>query len=342
MRLLVLVTIFLSSFFISHGQEDSLMLIQGMELHDNDDYAGAIKVYDSIILRNSNYYSAYYEKSFSLYSAARYQDCIDLCRLIIKKYPYGKDIENVYVNYGSALDGMSRPDEAIKIYKEGLRRFPATYILHYNKGITEYYQKSYTDAVVDFEHAVSFNPGHASSHQYLAYSIYSRNKIAAVMSLSVFLLLEHSGERAVKNLKLLQQLMGGDVAQKDDNSISIGLSPAALDTKRKGEDDFHVADMSISLRSALDHDKEYKRLTLAEKLKYKLDILSEISSKKGFFSTFYVPFFAKLKADGFTDVACYVIYASSGDIAIEKWIEQNQDRITAFYKWLNAYRWDDQ
>jgi len=56
----------------------------------------------------------------------------------------------------------------------------------FNRGITEYLHNDYDDAVTDFEKSISLNPGHASSHQYLAYGIYKKNKMAAVLSLSTF------------------------------------------------------------------------------------------------------------------------------------------------------------
>src|ERR1700748_3514615 len=244
----------------SQAQQDSLdnMLQAGMQLHDKGDYGGAIGQYDQIIGLNPHYYLAYAEKSFSLYQWGKYQDCIELCKKVLKEFTSNEKNGNIYVNYGSALDALGKPDEAIKIYKEGIRKFPGYHMLYFNKGITEYANKEYDDAVQDMEKWISLNPAHASSHQGLALSIYPKNKIASAMALTGFLLLEPTGERAENNLKMLQEILGANVQEKDEKNITITVSADMLDTKEKGEDDFHLTGFMLSVAGAADKTETSK------------------------------------------------------------------------------------
>jgi hypothetical protein len=88
----------------------------------------------------------------------------------------------------------------------------------------------------------------------------------------------------------------------------------------------------------------HEKMSPAEKLKEKLEILgtmnSEASEKKGFFTSFYLPFFAALKEGGFMETASNIMYSSSGDEVNKKWLDENQNKVQAFNKWLNEYKWN--
>jgi tetratricopeptide (TPR) repeat protein len=339
MRYLLLLLLSFSLAITCPAQQDSLatLLQEGMRLHDQGDYDGAIAKYDRIIATNSQYYLAYAEKSFSLFASGKYQDCADLCRKVLKEYSGNEKNGNIYVNYGSATDALGKPEEALKIYKEGIRKFPGYHLLYFNRGITEYIGKDYDDAVKDMEESLRLSPGHASSHQYLAYSIYPKNKIAAEMALVGFLLLEPTGQRAEKNLKLLLQILGANVQQKNDSNITISVNADMLNTKEKGEDDFHQTELMLSLTSAMDHSEVSKILTPAQLMEKKLEIFAEIKvGKKGFFSNFYVALFSDLKAANLLETASHVLYSSDKTGSDLGWLKDHQDRESEYEKWMQA------
>jgi tetratricopeptide (TPR) repeat protein len=341
MRPFILFLITVSSSLPLFAQQgvSQLLLDSGIARHDKQDYEGAIKIYDQIISTDKDFYGAYYEKSFSLVSMGKYQDCIDLCKQILMKFKKEDGNKNVYVNYGTALDALKESSDAIKIYKEGEKKFPDFYLLPFNKGITEYVTKDTEAATEDLEKSVSLNPVHASSHQFLAYCVYGKNKIASVMSLSTFLLLETAGERTTKNLKILLKVLGSNVEQKDSKTVNISLSPDAL--KESGEDDFHLTELTLTLQTSLDYSEEYKDLRPEQKLMNKLSLLAGISSsKKGFFTKFYVPFFAEMKEEDFLETASYIIYASNEEAGNKKWIDDNMGKVKEFYQWMNDYKWN--
>lgn len=340
--LIACITIFSIPCF-AQNQDNGKKLQEGIDLHEKGDYSGAIKLYDQIISLDSNYSAAYYEKSYSLYKAGKLQECIAMCRLFLDKFPGDETASQVFVTYGSALDGLGKPSEAMAIYTEGILKFPDSYMLHFNRGITAFQSGKKNDASNDFKNSLSINPFHASSHQALAYTQMDNNKIAATMALSVFLLLEPEGARAVKNLALLNHLLGSNVTQKDEKNISINLSSKALDTSNSGEDNFGGIELMISMQSALDLSEKGKDLTAAEKLKKKLELFSSAGvlkkPAKGFFTEFYLPFFSALKSDDKLLTACHLINASSTEEANKKWLSDHEKEITDFYTWLKKYTW---
>lgn len=344
MRTLIAFLLILFSFFTSPGQTTDATassMKTGIAFHDKGDYEGAIKIYDDIIKKDPHFFQAYYEKSFSLLAAGKYQDCADLSEKIIKQFPTEEEVLKVYSNYGTALDYLQKPEEAIKIYSEGIKKFPNDYNLYYNRGVTEYMHRNIEKATGDFEKSVSLNPIHASSHLYLAYCMQTTNKVASIMSVATFLVLEPTGKRAEIGVKLLSGLLGKNVEKKDEKNIIISLSPALLDTTTKKEDDFHITELTLTFGSALDMGEKKKDLNIAEKLKEKLDIIGVIddSKTKGFYTTFYVPFFKQMHTDSLMRTAAYIMYASTDNKEVQSWLEQNKSHIAEFYTWADKYAW---
>ena len=312
------------------------LLQQGLALHDKGDYAGAIQKYDEILSRDPGFYLVYPEKSFSLFMAGKYDECIDLCKQTLKKFPDSAENQNIYVHYGSALDGLGKADEALHIYSEGMKRFPDFYLLPFNRGVTEYRLKKYDDAVLDFERSVTLKPSHASSHQFLAYAIYPRNKVAAAMALSTFLVLEPSGKRAENNLKILQGILGANVQKKDEKNITISLSAEDVDTKEKGPDDFRQIELMMSLSAAADLAKD--SLNAMQKLENKLEFFALAApKKKGFFSNYYVTYLSGLKNNQFLETAAYVLYYSADDSADRQWLDANKEKVAALGQWTTEH-----
>jgi tetratricopeptide (TPR) repeat protein len=289
------------------------LLREGVDLHDKGDYAGAIKKYDEILSSDDGFYLAYIEKTFSLFASGKNDECVELCRKALKKFPDSAQNKNIYVNYGSALDVLGRTDDAIDIYTKGMRRFPDYYLLPFNKGVTEYRLKK--------------------SHQFLAYAIYPKNKIAAAMALSAFLVLEPSGQRAENNLKVLLGILKANVQKKDEKNITINLAPAVLDTREKGEDDFRSTELIISLSSATDLSSK-DSLNAMKQLEQKLEFLAGAApKKKGFFSNYYVTYLSGLKENHFLETAAYLIYYASKDDDDHTWLATNKGKVEALTEW---------
>ena len=338
MKKLLLPIIFLILSLAGYSQTPSSedLLKEGLELHDKGDYAGAIKKYDEILSHDDRFYMAYNEKSFSLYMAGKYDECIDLAKKALKKFPDSAQNRNIYVNYGSALDALGKADDALRIYKEGMHKFPDYYLLPFNKGVTEYRLKKYDDAVEDFQRSATIKPTHASSHQFLAYSIYPKNKIAAAMALSAFLVLEPSGERADKNLKILLSILMGNAEKKDEKNVTVSLNMSDLNVKEKSPDNFSSTQLMLSLSSATDLTND--TLTAIKKLESKLEMLAIAApAKKGFFSNYYVAYLSGLKENHFLETAAYLIYFSAKDDDYRKWLTTNKDKVEALTQWTEEH-----
>lgn len=196
------------------------------------------------------------------------------------------------------------------------------------------------EAAEDMKRVIELKPTHASAHLYLGYSVYQKNRMAAVLSLSAFLMLERQGARAAKNLQLLGKLLSSNVERKDEKNVTISLSPPAK--KHKGPDDFSAQEMLISFAAALDYDEKNKNLDAAQKLKNKLESFCGVEADKktpGFFTATYIPLFERLQEDSLLETACYVMHSSSSDPEIVQWLHNNTEKVRAFDQLLSDYPW---
>jgi tetratricopeptide (TPR) repeat protein len=197
--------------------------------------------------KRCNYAISEFSASYSLFAAGKYPDCIDLCKQVLKDFSNNDLNGNIYTNYASALDAQGQSKEAIKVYTEGIRKFPHEHLLFFNRGITEYNQNDHDAAAKDLEESLRLSPGHAGSHQALAFCVYDNNRIAGALALATFLMVEPTGPRAEKNLATLTQLLHKNVSQTNDSNVTITLSADDLNTKPKGDDNFHQAELMLSL-----------------------------------------------------------------------------------------------
>jgi tetratricopeptide (TPR) repeat protein len=340
MRTLLLALLVLGLGFRGHCQEDSLQtsLNEGIKLNDAGDFAGAIAKYDAIIAAHPGYFQARYEKAYTLYQSGKYQECADIGAQLLKDFPGEAGLRHVYVIYGSAMDALGKPRDAIGIYKDGFRKFPDFYLLPFNKGMTEYSQKEYDDAIKDYETAIKLNRAHASSHQYLAYSIYPKNRIASAMALCGFLLFEPTGQRAEKNLKLLVQVLGANVEKKDEKTINIMMPPSALDDKGKGEDNFYMTEMTISLTAAANMGESAKDTSAPGKLKSLLEVLAIADpKKKGFFTNTYVNLLDRIRTADLLETAAHVMYMSAKEDGNTEWLQSHDDKVNQLTNLVNTW-----
>ena len=351
MRKLILSLCALFFFALSYGQrndEVKRLVDEGIVLHDKGNYESAIKKYDEALKIDAQDYDANYEKSLSLLSAKKYDDCITLSTEIIQKFSSNPNIRQAYSNLGSALDDAGRQEEAIKAYNSGLEKFPNYYLLHFNKGLTLMRMKKYDDALESYASALKDNGLHPSSNYYTGVILQDDNRIPALLAYATFLAIEPQSDRSKKAFDAIQEIVYRGI-KKEGNNTTINISMDMLDTKKKKktENDFSSIEFTFTLLGGLDNSKGMDTVakTAADKFDLKLQMLInslEVNQKnsKGFYWEHYVPFFIELKKKNYTNVLANLIYYTS-DKESQVWSNLNGEKVNEFYNWLRAYQWQD-
>jgi len=350
MKNLLLTALFSMFYLISIGQGDVENLIrEGVNYHDNGDYPAAIAKYDEALRLDSNNLTALSEKAYSLLLYKKYDESVATCQKAIKTHPKDAGLKNIYITYGTAYDYSHKPEDAIKTYDEGIALFPNYYLLYFNKGITLYGFGEIDKAIENIEKAMVINPKHAGSHNALGRIMQAdKQKIPAIMAYCRLLSLESNTGRAKTDLEKVQKLLKGNTVKTGRRSVSINLDMSSVnDTTSDGKpkpNSFGMVEMMLSFTSALDYDRKYKKESEVERFNRKLELICEDLKDKGensgFFWDFYAPYFAEMYEKKLVETFGYLVFASSGDKKVDKWLKAHQDKVKNFYEWSDDFEWN--
>ena len=345
--ILLLTVVLLSSITFAQQKDAAEKLVnEGIAYYDKGDYEGAVVRYDMALGLDSNNVVAYVEKAMTLLALKKYEETIDCCRKTIEKFPGNESLATLYVTYGNVYDEIKKTDKSVDIYNEGLKLFPDYYQLHFNKGITYASVKKYDEAIACFQQALLLNANHPGSHNALARMLDTKHiRIPALLAYFRFMALEPQSQRAKSNLDFIQQIMKGNVEQKDKKTININISSDMLPGNgAPTENNFSIIDMILSMDAALDYDKKYKDKTEIEQFLRKFDhictSLKEGKNKNsGFYWDYYAPYFIEMKDKKLTETYVYIAFASSDNQDVALWLKAHEVDIDKFFAWSKAFVW---
>lgn len=314
----------------------------GIELHDKGDYAGAIKKYDEALLIDKDDYDANYEKSLSCLYLKRYDDCIAVSKYLIEKHSTNAALPAVYSNYGSALDDKGESEAAIKIFDEGISKFPKAYLIYFNKGLTCGRLEKWNDALESFFNAMRIKPTHAGSLYYTSLSLDKTNKVAALLSGLTFLAAEPEGKRAETIYKHVNKLLGSFAEKNMDGNNVISITTGDLDKGK--ENNFGMVQMMLGLSAASSLADSVQAKTDVERLSLFIQMMASSLATgqkegKGIYWELYAPFWIEMKQKDLVPVYAHIASITSGNEENIKWINDNQDKLKTFYDWYNGYQW---
>ena len=332
----------------SFGQTDKAVLLidEGVELYDKGKYSEAIVKYKESYKLDSNNVVLYAEMAMTYLALKDYINTELICQKAIIKFSDNNGLENIFTTYGNCLDYQQKPEESLTIYNEGISKFPNYYMLHFNKGITEYNLKRYYEARSSFQNAIKLNPKHASSYYYLGILEDNfGNRIPSYLCLSRFLILEPKGIRAANILPYLTKEVNNMYYQeKKGNSIETYSSAKnRTDTTANSFDKVEFGILSIETMSSL--FPESKEKSALEKFEVRMQTIFEYlkaykNDNNGFYWDFIVPYFIDLESQKFVKIFTnYINYYVTNNKQVEKWVKKNENNIDEFLNWNKNYVW---
>lgn len=301
------------------------LINRGIDRHDHEDYDEAIKYYNQVPENDTNYLLALTEKALTYYQKKDYPKTIEMCEKVLAT---GSDYDqNLYITLGSAYDDSGDSLKAIEVYDRGIKAFPKSHLILFNKAVTLQKMGKYDDAVETYKQVLLISPYHASSHFRLGSIAEQEGDLTrAMLCYNGFLVAEPTTERALNVLQMLDKM----VARKYDNSKAKGINLAA-----DGED---FGEIEQLIRKQLALNKNYK---LESKADYPVNrqnqalfsYLVDHKGRKGFWENFYVPFFAQLYKEGHFEDYSYYILSSSDNEKIKPLVNKNKSAIMRYAEW---------
>lgn len=346
MKKFLLLSLFISSFSFSQNKKEAEQKVgEGIALHDAGKFTDAISKYDEALTLDENNQFALTEKAMTLEALKKYDESIELSKLILKFYPNDEN-ETVYITYGNSLDHSGKTDLALKIYDEGLKKYPNYYQLYFNKGIALLNLKKTDEAVQAFQNSTKLNPNHAGSFNALAVLSQS-NRVASILASSRYLTIDNQSSRAKGNLEAMIALMGKGVSKQGDNSISLSFDEEMLDKankKKVTENNFSTVDLVLSMSAALDFDDKNKNKTDVEKYIGKFETLfqtmKEVQKKqRGYYWEFLAPYFIEMKEKNLVEPFVNSIFLAVKNKDAMDYQKNQASKLEAFNNWSKNYQW---
>jgi uncharacterized protein len=326
--------IYLLPFSIAAQQNNPLinsgeLLKKGNLLHDKKQYKEAIEVYTQISRSDTNYASALYELSMSCEADSQLQAAHQYALQGLKLFP--EQFPKFSMQAANVLDDMGKPEEAVKMYDNALAKDPQSYLLYFNKAITQTRMENDAAAKLNFQQCLLINPYYSSAHYFLG-NIFMRrgNLVPAILAYKTYLLLAPSGKyknKCVTNLNA--------IAKVSDEILEF------VKTKKAGtEDNFDLLQQILLSKIAL--DKQYKlKADLEDNIVRQLQVVDEKLEYKrndtGFAMQFYVPLYNTLFKEDDFEAMVFTMFSGLEIKAVDSWVKKNKKSVEKFASKTIAY-----
>lgn len=325
---------------LTPAQQSSVRM--GVEMHENGDYDGAIRLYEKVLKENPNNGDVLYEMAFAYYMKRDYSKSREIA---FKAARYkSENLPNVYALIGNSYDDDDDPKKAVEAYKAGIKLAPPSYQLHFNLAVTYSRLKRFEEARAELKRSALLNPKHPSSQYLLSLNFYQEGyRVPALLAAARFLVLEPTSRRSLDAFKIVQSVMQGGVSQgRNPNEINITMNMSG----KKDEGDFGVIETFIGLSKAAgmtEKNRSKTQMQLAVEQWESLITMMEEGLAKADRSKFtwqyYVPYFIEMKKKGYVEAFVYLININSGDNNVRVWLERNSAPLREFLTWTDRYQW---
>jgi uncharacterized protein len=299
-------------------------LKKGANYYNEGEYQKAIDEYKRISRNDTNYTLALVELSVACIQDKQYENAYDYSMkgMALKgSYDY-----RFYNLAGLALKNMEKYQEAEKMYKEGLSKYPNDQYLYYNLAYLYEKQSKMDLAIKNYQNSIISNPLYSTPHYRLG-RIYAVNEkpVQAMLALQTFLMLEPAGQSSFDVLKILEETVNN-------------LLPPAGDSDRVALPKDNFEDLQVLIKSKVSLNKNYKNKTklnyvLPKQVQLLMEKLTYDPNDKDFFMQMYVPYFAAANKEGYLEPLVYMLYVSVQNDEVQAILKKNLSKIKLFIGW---------
>jgi tetratricopeptide (TPR) repeat protein len=324
----------------------------GAALHDQGKFEAAIAKYEEVLKLSPDNMTALYELAYSFAGNKEFEKSLAAAS---RGAEYQSDLLPMFYNLiGAAYDSLGDSPKAIDAYKKGIQIVPNAAVLHYNMGITYLESlKNPDEARHALEKAAAIDPRQPEFHLTLGQVFQSSGYLTpAFLAFSTYLVLEPAGPRALSAYGFWRAILRGGVetgqSRPPDGVARDGAAPPATAAKPSKTDEGDFADFEAEITrdqrvvvAAMDNGAEELPPLLAH-VNHLLTVLAARTPERDrgkFSATYYLPFFAELKARNYVEPFVYWAIQRAPVSGVREWITANQDRVRDFVTWSRNYPW---
>lgn len=324
------IPILISLFSIAAIGQEKLEIIDLNEMNNTitlksqeKDYEGVLEMLNKVNKNDTAYASSLVRKSYYLMLLERYEDAISIINEGLA-LDAGDIKSSFYQNKGVAYSNQKNFENAIAVFDEGLKIFPANYLLLFNKAVALQGKGQIKDAVTLLEQVIVLNPYYAKAYIQLGYIYYTQERPAqALMAFDIALLLEPDTQNSFARLKTINNMF----SSKNENQRTRGLV-LSVDDRAFDDIDLIISNQialnkNYKISNALDFELTRQNHALFVKLK-------DFKGNDGFWSKKIVPFFQWIEESKNFDAFTYTISYSIENEKFKKIVEKKNKEIKEF------------
>ena len=339
---LLMTLIVLTSTCIGYSQEEEeieieAIIAQGYESYIEGDYETSIAVYKQAIEIDPTSALANNQIALSYYKLGDYDNAILYSEKVIQVNNDPVYVLSSYVTKGSCLDIIGEIDASIKIFKEGIEKFPEDHYLQYNLAVNYFKINDLKNAEYHALQSANIDKNHLSTHYLLAHINHKKEeKIPTLLSSFYFLLAEPHTERAKEALDMVYANFSKGVQEETTKEGE----PKNINITLKTNSEFGSSELMLSLLEASkslekNKDKSKDELFIENTTSFFTTLGDTNKETDGLWKGFYIPFFYTLAQSEHIETFCHYVQQSKNENSVA-WLKENEQKINAMFSWLNS------
>lgn len=307
--------------------ETSVELItKAYNFQQDSEFERAIEEYEKVSINDTNYAIARYEMGTCYMELEKYDEAKEVLRSLIDdeiKFDFQQDVySSLGLAYGRGGDSIG----ALKVFNEGIAKYPMDFRLYYNRAITHETMENYQLAVEDYKNSIQRNIYFAPAHLRLGVMAANEEHYAeATMSLITYFMLDPTGDKATAVVSLLEEIADGSFNPEPKNIQISATNP------------FEAINLLFKNRVAL--EKKYKtKFTVPTAYGKQLHFVASNATYSAedldFWNQMYLPIYQQIlqgnKLDQLVMLSLIMVEAPS----IQKKLKSKIKSITDFIEWV--------
>lgn len=292
---------------------------QGQKKHDAKEYKEAIELYKKINRSDTNYDRALHELAYSYYADSNFTESKKYAELGLKLFPNKSN--QWYLILANDEDELGNTQKALDYYDKIIAVNPNSYLNWFNKGITYYKAKNFTEAKKCLQRSALIYPYHPSTHYYLGVISFEEGKpVQALMSFCANLFSNPENKYLGKSIGYISSIADA----KDDLMKYVNAA------KKEKQDNFEDIQEILLSKAAL--SKSYKSKSsledgIVKQIQVMMEKLEFNADDKGFWMQYYVPFYKASFTDKGFEPFSYYLFSGINTKQVKDYVKRNQKAI---------------
>lgn len=320
------------------AKEIAKIAIEKMDAGELDESIKLLEKAKKLDKTNSTYT---YEIAYATYKKGDYKKAIELLEKII----HSDDAEDEYYRLlGNSYDSAGKPDKAIDIYLEGIKRFPQKSGKFYSEsGLVQYNQQKYNEAISFWEKGIKEEPYYASNYYWLTkiFSL-SEENIWTLLYGEIFMSLELNSKRTEEISIILFNTYKKVYVAKNDREGEFFMTKNTtliMDDEKDGSLNFELTYL-FAYAAEANFTKGITTQNIYEAKKGFLSFWFDIKNFNKDFQNSLLDFQKKMKDDNVLEAYTYWFLSEGNPEEFQTWYNGNKDKFDKFANWIQTNKID--